>query len=418
MKTLIAACCLLLAAAAQAQTPSPDKLHDLEQKIDALSHEVEQLKLGGAPAGKPAWLDKLSLGGYAEGNALFYSRRNQRGAAGSPRNTTDIERFVLMLEYRFSERILFKSEFEVEHAGTGEGSETRGEAELEQAYVDFIGWEPLNARAGHILMPVGLLNETHEPPTYHGVLRPRVETVVIPTTWHENGVGLFGGYGPLSYRSYVTAGLNAVKGGGPSVDGFTGSNGIRGGRSEGSQSPTADLAWVGRLDVKPVPGALLGSSLYLGGAAQNAALASVPVTLWEFHGAFDWRGAELRALYAQSTVGNADAVNRSQLIQDANFTDNAGRRQFGGYVQAAFDLLSLRGSTQYLAPFFRYERYDTQSRVPNGYLNNAANSRVDYTLGLTFKPVAKVALKADYQWRQNQTRTGVDQFNLGLGVMF
>lgn len=417
------ACRRYLKAAAHASAQPRDNISQLERKLDLLSQEIERLKLEGAgSSGRGAWLSHFSIAGYAEVNARFFARRNQKGDGAGLRNTTDLERFVLVPEYRFTDSIIFKSELEFEHAATGEGDETRGEAGLEQATLDFLIKDTLNFRAGHILLPVGLINETHEPPTFHGVMRPSVETFIIPTTWHENGLGLFGRWGPLTYRSYVTAGLQAVKGpagGGPSVAGFTGSNGIRGASSEGSNSPSDDLAWVSRVDLNPIPGLLLGASLYTGGADQNLAAASVPVTLWETHGAFDYNGAELRALYARSTIGNADAVNAAQAASDPAFNDFVGRRQFGGYAQAAFNVLSLRAKPgQYLAPFLRYERFDTQSQVPAAFSNNAANSRVEFTVGLTYKPIPQVALKSDYQWKRNQARTGVNQFNLGMGLMF
>jgi hypothetical protein len=159
--------------------------------------------------------------------------------------------------------------------------------------------------------------------------------------------------------------------------------------------------------------------LYLGKAGQDSVGQDVPVTLWEAHASAESHGAELRALYAQGTIGNATAVNAAQLANDPSFRDFAGRRLFGGYVQGAYNALSLCPKTkQYLAPFFRYERYDTASQVPQGFAGNPATSRVEYTAGLTYKPIPQVALKADYQWKRNEARTGVDQWNLGLGLIF
>lgn len=427
---------LIVPAFAAAQpAPAPDKMQELERKIDVLSQEVERLKLGAPAAASPAAsgliphigseithgaaLGKLSIGAYGEFVIQHFARRNQKADTAARKDRADLRRFVLEAGYRFNDEIRFKSEVEFEHAGTGEGAENRGEVSLEQAYLDFAITEPLGLRAGLLLMPMGFINETHEPPYFHGVNRPNVEQLLIPSTWRENGAGIFGKTGMFSYRSYVVAGLTAIVSGNPTLDGFTGSSGIRGGRSGGSNSFAEDAAWVSRLDVSPVAGVTAGGSFYLGEADHNLTAAAIPVTLWEAHAQAECHGAELKAIYVESTVGNADVVNRAQLDQNAAFTDFVGRRQFGGYVQGAFNVLSLdKKSKQYLAPFFRYERYDTQSQVPRGFVNDAANSRVDYTAGLTYKPIPEVAVKADYQWRRNQARTGVNQINLGLGFVF
>ena len=99
----------------------------------------------------------------------------------------DFHRFVLLFTHSFSERVRFVSELELEHAVVS--PETDGELELEQAYIDFLLSRSFNLRAGMVLAPVGVINERHEPPVFHGVERPLVETVIIPTTWFGAGAG-------------------------------------------------------------------------------------------------------------------------------------------------------------------------------------------------------------------------------------
>jgi hypothetical protein len=319
--------------------------------------------------------------------------------------------------YKFNDWLLFNSELEFEHASSGEGAETRGEVELEQSYLEARPWKELGARVGHVIVPLGLVNEVHEPTAFHGVNRPSVETTIIPSTWHENGAGLFGELGPVSYRTYALASLTAVASTDPDADGFTAGSGIREGRTEGSNSPMADVAWASRVDVTPVPGVTAGAALYLDRADHGSAPSSFPVSLWETHLQADWRGASVRGLYAEGTIGNAADLNAAQGFAGAQ---SVGRRLFGGYAEAAFDVLTLARDPkgQSLSPFFRYERYDTQWRVPAGYAKDPANSRVEYTLGLTYKPISKVVLKLDQQWKLNQARTGVNQWNLGAGYIF
>ena len=407
------------AAPLRADVVENPQLTELSRKVDALTAEIEQLKLGGATEA-PASLGrtgKVSLGGYGEFVFRAPSRRAQNGDATGLKKQTDLQRFVLYAGYKFNDWILFNSEFEVEHAGTGQGDEKRGEIGVEQAYLEARPWKQFGARAGHVIVPLGLVNEIHEPTAFHGVNRPSVETLIIPSTWHQNGIGVFGEVGPVSYRSYALESLIAVKSADPASDGFTASKGIRGASAEGSNSPADDLAWASRIDVAVAPGVKAGAGLYLGRADRGSSSATVPVTLWEAHAEGLWRGASVRALYAEGRIGNVGDLNAAQGFAG---NQSVGRRLFGGYAEAAFDILTLVRDPkgQSLSPFVRYERYDTQWKVPAGFTKDPANSRVEYTLGLTYKPLAQIAVKLDQQWKLNQARTGVNQWNFGLGYIF
>jgi len=253
---------------------------------------------------------------------------------------------------------------------------------------------------------------------FHGARRPLTETNIIPTTWRENGAGIFGQAGPFSYRAYLVAGLQASSTTLAGVDGFSAS-GIRGGRSRGAKSVAEDWAYVGRIDYEGIPGVLVGGSYYGGEADQDLMLGGneidVKVRLWEVHSIAEFRGVELRGLYARSKIDGVEALN---TIQNRGATASTGEQQFGGYAEIAYDVLSLLGSKHYLAPFFRYERMDTQQRVPAGFTKNPANSQTILTFGLTYKPHPNTVLKADFQDVDNQAGTGVDQINAGIGYLF
>ncbi len=411
------------------------KLGELERKVDILTQEIEKLKLGEStesPAEKiqsgfaassskvyGAKPNKISIGGYGEFNLTAPSKRNQKGDSSNQKKQLDLRRAVLYFGYKFNDWILFNSELEFEHASSGAGDEKRGEVEMEQAYIDFRLRDEIGIRAGHIIVPLGLVNEVHEPTVFHGVNRPSVETNLIPSTWHENGAGVFGEIGPVSYRSYIVGGLTAVANAEPKTDGFTAATGIREGRTEGSNTPIEDLAWASRVDVVPVAGVKAGVGLYVGEADQGRTVQSVPVTLWETHATAEWRGASVKALYVEGRIGNADTLNVAQGNTDAA-KNSIGSRMFGGYAEASYDLLTLlkNAKGQSLSPFFRYERYDTQAKTPAAYSKDPANSRVEYTLGATYKPIPQIAVKLDQQWKRNQARTGVNQWNLGLAYIF
>jgi hypothetical protein len=120
-------------------------------------------------------------------------------------------------------------------------------------------------------------------------------------------------------------------------------------------------------------------------------------------------------LYAKGTVGDVTNIN---VANGLTGTSSVGERFFGGYVEVAYDVLSLLGKKQYLAPYFRYERYDTQQKVPSGYSKNPANSRTEYVVGIAYKPIPQIVIKADYQDVDNQAGTGVNQLNMTLGYVF
>lgn len=427
----------LAALAAPAAFAQDSKVADLERKVEALAGEIERLKLGEAaepdlksalglgPAASKVYQKspkRVSIGGYGEMLYENFQPKKQNGTGAGKRDAIDMVRAILYVGYKFSDRVMFNSEIEFEHGTTRTGvtgAAPRGEVSVEMAAIDFKPFDDrLGLRAGMLLMPVGLVNEIHEPTTYHGAKRPSVESNIIPTTWRENGAGVFGEWGPASYRSYVVSGLQA--GSDTNVSGFSASSGLRNGRSSGAKSFIEDAAWVTRLDVSPAEGFLFGGSFYVGEADQSQQrLPAVPVSLWETHAKLAWRGAELKALYAQVKVGNTDSLNALQG-NAAGGTGSVGSDMFGGYLEAAYDVLTPWGNPkgQSLTPFVRYERYDTQAGVPHAWRKNPSNSRVEYTVGAGYKPLNQVVLKADHQFLKDQGQTGIGQTNLAIGYIF
>lgn len=396
-------------------------LTELENRVTALSQEVAQLKRAAPLVAKEKDPNVgVTFGGYGE---LVYHDVAATTDAGNPsgeKNTLDFLRFVLNVGYRFSDKFILNSEIEIEHAN----QEKRGEVALEMATLDYLWTTPLNFRAGLLLLPVGLINESHEPPVFHGVDRPSVEQKIIRTTWRENGAGVFGQAGSLSYKGYVVNGLQAVNdyavtGTSGAVEGYSAAEGLREGSAEGSEAFAEDLAWVARLDYSGIPGLRVGGSVYAGEAGQGATVAgeklNARTTLWETHGDYEWQGLELRGLYSRVSVGQVGLINQAQ-----GYTGNesVGEKMWGGYAQVAYNVFSHCSGGTYLAPFFRYERYNTQEKVPDGYASDPANDRTEKVYGITYKPMATVVFKADFQNNANRAGSGVDQWNLGMGYMF
>src|SRR4051794_13338260 len=155
------------------------KIEVLQQEIDRLKTDVSRMRSEQRRATESA----TSIFGYGEFN---YNRF--RDAERTSR--ADLRRFVLGFGHRFNDKLSFNSEVEIEHAIAS--AEDRGEVEMEQAYLNYQFSDAVNVKGGLFLIPLGILNVTHEPPTYYGVERNEVETRIIPTTWRELGFGVHG----------------------------------------------------------------------------------------------------------------------------------------------------------------------------------------------------------------------------------
>lgn len=411
-------------AALRAEAAAGARLAELERRIDLLAAEIEKARSGGvpqiaqpapglAPAAAKVYAAPpgVSLGGYGEVLYENFSGHRQDGTASGRADRIDFLRNVVYVGYKFSDRILFNSEIEIEHATTGEGDEEKGEVSLEFGYLDFRPWKQVGFRAGMLLVPVGFINEMHEAPVFLGARRPLVETSIIPATWRDNGVGVYGETGPLQWRGYLMAGLSSA--------GFSAA-GIREGRQGGSRSLASDLAFTGRLDFTGVDGLVAGTSLFTGGSGQAARVAGARlggrVTLWEAHAQFERRGVQLRALGALTRVADAALINASNGLVSG---DSIGERQYGWYVQAGYDLAALRPAGRWSAvPFLRYEKLDTQARVPQSFARKPSSRISSLTAGVAVKPNPHVVFKADFQRLRNAARSGANQFNLAAGYLF
>jgi hypothetical protein len=349
--------------------------------------------------------DPTTIGGYGE---IHYT--NPTGPH-TPAEV-NVKRFVLYVGHGFGERITLRTELELEDTKL-EGGEDGGEVALEQAFLDYRFSDAFTLRAGLMLAPVGIINETHEPPTFNGVARPLLETEVIPATWRDIGLGGLGripGSSSLAWRLYLVSGLNAA--------GFAGATGVRGGRQEGKEASFANPSLTGRLEWSR-PGLKLGGSFWYGGsAAQDSVLGE---------GAFDNAVSLLSVdaryevgIFAFRAVGARIAVAGAGRI-DARYATDVGSRIEGGYLEGAADLVRALApaAKQRLAVFVRHERYDLHADVPAGLTRNDRLARRITTLGLTFKPVWNVAFKADYQLRRNRAGIGQDEaLSLGAGYQF
>lgn len=350
-----------------------------------------------AAQGRPA----TSLGGYGEFHFTDPSNATP---------TADIARVVLYLSHTFDERLTFRSELEVEHARIEAGG-SEGEVALEQAFLDYRFSDRFTLRTGLVLIPVGIINEIHEPQTFNGVIRPVADRNLIPSTWREIGLGALGQLGGgWSYRAYIVNGLRA--------EGFSADAGIRGGRQEGQKASFANYAITGRLEWAR-PGLKVGLAGFHGGSAGVDTLVGegsfgAPVTMVAADARWDSGPWSARALLVNVAVPEAEQIN-------AAYGGGVATRSQGGYLEGAYDLLHLLapGSSARLDLFSRFEKVNTQASMPSGTAADASLDRTFVTSGLTFRPVAEVAFKADYQIRRTGSGAGEgEQFSLGVGFGF
>lgn len=382
-RTIFAACFLGFAATAPVMAEPT-----LEQKLETLADEVELLKRG---AGTTAPVSTKEMHQAAHGQAGYIASKGRAGETAiggygemhyTGLNSTkelDLHRFILFMGHRFNDQISFFSELEVEHAKVDAAG---GEVAIEQAFLDFSLSDTQSAKAGILLMPVGILNEVHEPPTFYGVERNPVEKNIIPTTWREAGAGLSGQLVPgLSYDLLLHSGFD--------VDA---TYAVRTGRQSGREAIAKNLAYTARLKWTGVPGLELATSLQQQtDITQGVDLTAGAATLIEAHGVYQRGPIALRALYA------------SWSLQGTGPAAIGADRQTGYYVEPAYKITSKVGV------FARYSNWNNLA----GNAGGAATTQLSY--GVNYWPHENVVLKFDIQ---DQTGSANDGINIGIGYQF
>jgi len=322
----------------------------------------------------------------------------------------DLHRFVLLMTHSFSSRLRFIGDLELEHAFV-EGQEISGEIKIEQAYLDFMLSRRINLRAGMVLMPIGIINERHEPPVFNGVERPFVDTVIIPSTWYDGGAGVHGELGRgIRYRAYVVAPLNALE--------FTAEEGIRGGSQQGSESNVRNVGYTGRLEYLGVRGLTIGASFWTGESSFAVRRLDTAVTVGEVDARYRRDRLELRGQFAQVGIDDAGRLNDS-LARTIGVSPNIARALRGFYGEAAYRVWD-RGAPRDLVAFMRYENFDTQFRMPEGFEPLKEFDRDAWVIGITHFPDPDIAVKADYTYLRNQSGLFPNRHlvNIGLGWWF
>jgi len=356
------------------------------------------------PLGREPAVSGTAVGGYGE---LTLNAPSNAPAI------IDMRRFVLFVGHNFSDRLRFYSEVEVEHAISS--AEDAGEVEIEQAYLDGLVSRRFNLRAGLLLMPVGIINVYHEPPTFNGVDRPEVDTLIIPSTWREPGIGIFGELTTgLSYQLFLVNGFNA--------EGFTAETAVADGHQEAMLAHARNFGAVGRLTYEPTLATVVGVSGYYASSGHTlpSNVGSVPVGLWEVDARTRWRGFTARAEFAMLFIGDTAALNAELAMAMPPPSLPVASRSQGGYLEAGYDLLRLiaPATDQSVTLFGRYDYVNTQAAVAAGLTPDDAFIRHVVTAGLVYRPIPQIAVKGDYRRHEFGAGPGYNELAAALAWMF
>jgi hypothetical protein len=339
----------------------------------------------------------VTVGGYGE--ILYNQPEGDNGEL-------DVQRLVLLFGYKFNDRTQFVTEVELEHVN---------EVFVEQAFLQYSLNDNVNLRAGLMLVPMGIVNEYHEPTTFNGVERPSTDGSIVPTTWREVGFGVSGrsDNASLRYQAYIFNGFASVNG--SKVLG--GSNGLRNGRQKGIQSTINKPTFSAKLDHYGIKGLRLGLSGYFGRTQAEDNVddidgSDVGIAMVGLDARYALRRFTARGQFINASISDTEDYN---LLNDANL----GSRLQGWYLEAAYNLLPQTKKEQLFA-FARYEDYDTHASVDGDLLKNLSYDRNEWTFGLSYKLAPGAVVKADYQIKDNavMNNNASNQLNFGIGVWF
>ena len=382
-----------------------EEIQELREVTQLLIDETSDLKTGfnytvvdstksfsglGAAASKVYYSKSpLSIGGYGE---MYFAKQN---GDSTNKSTVDVYRFVPYIGYKFTDNIIMNTELEFEHGGSKQSTKANlsgGYAIVEFMYLDFLINDYANIRVGNFLMPMGLINERHEPTLFTTVQRPNSSKYLLPSTWTENGAMVFGNI--TDSLSYKVAAVTALQ---------TEDNGekwLRNGRGGSLKQVDPNLAFVARADYTGYNGLLVGVSAY---HAPSVGDVSSNTTIVDVHADYKVSGARVYGTYSSISRSNADAIATDAVESGA-----------GGFINISYDLLSLTSSSKSLPLFVQHEKLNPEKSRADG---TSGDTTTTTTLGVNYFPHEQVVLKSDIAMQEKGT-TEDTILSFSMGYIF
>jgi len=350
---------------------------------------------------------RLSFHGYGE--LHFHTPKGTTYPDPEAPAEADVHRMIWGISYDINDWITLHTEIDFEQ-------EVK-KLELQFMYLDFFINPAINVRIGSLLMPVGPLNEFHEPPLFYSVSRPYVQRHIIPTTWQEGGIGIFGApVAGFNYRAYIVSSLDARK--------FDSTSGIREGRGGVSEAESDDLAIILRGEYTPASGIDIGLSFYDGGADASKKVggdARVQILEWDVRvrmEGFDLQWVSVLIDIDDAAIINAAHVNEEGDAAPLTGSNSVGSQLTGVTLEVAYHLAFMTRTEWDLVPFIRFEAFNTQDEVPSGFSASLANDLEVLTVGAAYYPHPQVVLKIDRETWEDGIGKKELRYNLGAAYMF
>lgn len=395
----------LLSAASTITVAADMDISTLQAQLKAQQLQIDALVAASEKPSLSTISSRTSIGGYGEAHYYNYENAAQQ---------YDAYRFVLYVGHKFSDIVRMHSELEIEHGlvadtdttctvkDTGDGilqpsevvcgsaSTKPGEVELEQMFIEWNYYGKQTVSIGQILVPIGFLNETHEPETFYGAKRNPIESAIIPTTWWEGGIkanGLVAGVEGLSYNALITTGLK------------TKDANIRSGRQKGARAVAEDMAYTLGINYQGIAGLTTGVTYHLQKDINQGQGQTNEATLIEAHIGYSWQNFSTRALYAKWDINDLAAANAHKAKQE------------GFYVETSYKPI------EKLGVFARFSSWDNEAA--NSATNKADSKKEQWNYGVNYYLAPRVVLKLDIQ-EQSLPSAGLDEdgFALAVGYSF
>jgi hypothetical protein len=360
---------------------------------------------------------KLGIGGYGE---VHYNQPITKNTKES--GTVDVHRMVMFLGYNFSKKTQFVSEIEFEYAK---------ELWIEQVFLQHKINKFINLRAGLMLVPMGIINEYHEPTTFNGVERPSIDNRLSLSTWREIGFGFSGNITPatLKYQLYIMNGLNGYDTKGI----FNGSAALREGRQKGSKAYINSPSYTGKIEYYGIKNLNIGLSAYFGESQSKlfaklhndsanlktiADSSVVGIGMIGFDARYQNNGLEVRGQFYYTSFSNTEQYNK--FTRTAGKSNDLGKSMLGYYLEVGYNVFKhFKSIKEELVPFVRYEYYNTHQSVDNITIQNNSYKNKLITTGLSYRLNKNAVVKADIQFvKPDSADEFTKTFNAGIGFMF